>query len=219
MENNSAVIKLDNVGILFRRGKGRGAVRDLVNSLLRRHQGMRGRVDGPFWGLKGVSLDVRRGETVGIVGDNGSGKTTLLKLISRIYQPTEGRIETRGRITALLELGTGFHEELTGRDNVFLYGTILGLKNKEIKNIYESIVEFSEIGPFMDTPLKRYSSGMKVRLGFSVAVHLKPDILLLDEVLGVGDWRFRLKSFRAMQEKKREGVTILLVSHNLSEIQ
>jgi len=223
VKNKELSICVDNVGILFRRGKGRGSLRDFANAFIGRMMGKAGKLEKKgntrFWALKGVNLDVKKGETVGIIGDNGSGKSTLLKIISGIYTPSEGRVAVNGRLTALLELGTGFHEELTGRDNVFLYGSILGLKRKEVEKIYDSIVDFAELHRFMDTPLKRYSSGMKVRLGFSVAVHLDPDVLLLDEVLSVGDWKFRQKSLQAMNRKKSEGVTILLVSHNLHEVQ
>jgi len=216
-------IILQNVGIVFRRDRGRTSLRELVNSFSS-EVFSRGKSDKSlkkeyFWGLKGVNLDIRRGETVGIIGDNGSGKSTLLKIISGIYPPDEGRVEVKGKITSLLELGAGFHEELSGRDNVYLYGTILGMKISEVERVYDSIVSFAELEKFMNMPLKRYSSGMKVRLGFSVAVHLEPDILLLDEILSVGDARFRQKSLHAMRKKKEEGVTILLVSHNLHYIQ
>ena len=146
-----------------------------------------------IWALKSVNLDVRRGEVLGIVGRNGAGKTTLLKILSRITDPTEGVVELRGRVGSLLEVGTGFHPELTGRENIFLNGAILGMRRAEIRRKFDPIVDFSEIGRFLDTPVKRYSSGMYVRLAFAVAAHLEPEILIVDEVLAVGDAAFQAK--------------------------
>jgi len=171
-----------------------------------------------FWALHDVSFEIRRGDVVGVMGRNGSGKSTLLKLLSRITAPTEGRAEIRGRVASLLEVGTGFNYELTGRENVYLNGSILGLKQREIDDRYDRIVEFAEIPDFMDTPVKRYSSGMRVRLAFAVAAHLEPEILILDEVLAVGDAKFQEKCLRRIDEIKDSGVTILFVSHSTESV-
>ena len=172
-----------------------------------------------FWALRNVSFEVRKGDIVGIMGRNGSGKSTLLKLLSRITAPTEGRAFLRGRVASLLEVGTGFHPELTGRENVFLNGSILGLKRTEIEDRYAQIVAFSEIEKFMETPVKRYSSGMRVRLAFAVAAHLEPDILILDEVLAVGDAAFQEKCLEKIEDTKKSGVTILFVSHSEKSVK
>lgn len=172
-----------------------------------------------FWALKDVSFEVQRGEVLGIIGHNGAGKSTLLKILSQITPPTTGEIRLRGRIGSLLEVGTGFHPELTGRENIFLNAAILGMRRKEIEEKFDKIVEFSEIGKFLDTPVKYYSSGMYVRLAFSVAAHLDPDILVLDEVLAVGDSAFQRKCFQKIQEiTQTDGRTILFVSHNMSAL-
>ncbi|MBR6918015.1 MAG: ABC transporter ATP-binding protein [Clostridia bacterium] len=173
-----------------------------------------------FWALKGVSFDVKRGERVGIIGHNGAGKSTLLKLISRITAPTEGAIGLNGRITSMLEVGTGFHAELTGRENVYMNGAILGMTKKEIDRKMEEIIEFSEVRQFIDTPVKRYSSGMYVKLAFSVAAHLDSEIMIMDEVLAVGDVAFQNKCIDKMNEVSREeGRTILYVSHNMNTVR
>lgn len=172
-----------------------------------------------LWALKDVTLQVRRGEVLGLIGRNGAGKTTLLKVLSRITPPTEGRAEISGRVGSLLEVGTGFHPELTGRENIYLSGAILGMWRGEINRKFDEIVSFSEIEPFIDTPVKHYSSGMYVRLAFAVAAHLELDILLVDEVLAVGDLQFQRKCLGKMQDIGRAGRTILLVSHNLSAIR
>jgi homopolymeric O-antigen transport system ATP-binding protein len=172
-----------------------------------------------FWALKDVSFDVHHGEAVGIIGRNGAGKSTMLKLLSRITLPTEGRIELHGRTTSLLEVGTGFHPELTGRENIFLNGTLLGLSRWDIFDRYEEIVEFSGVRSFIDTPVKRYSSGMFVRLAFSVAAHLDPEILIIDEVLSVGDMDFQRRSLEKMRQTAEEGRTIVFVSHDLSAVK
>jgi len=171
-----------------------------------------------FWALQDVSFKVDQGEVVGIIGRNGSGKSTLLKIISEITEPTTGEARIRGRVGSLLEVGTGFHPELTGRENIFLNGAILGMSRTEIKQKFDQIVEFSEIGKFIDTPVKRYSSGMYVRLAFAVAAHLEPEILLIDEVLAVGDVRFQQKCIGKMGEVSNSGRTILFVSHNMDTI-
>lgn len=172
-----------------------------------------------FWALKDANFEIAPGENVGIIGLNGAGKSTLLKLLSRITVPTTGGIRIRGRLGALLEVGTGFHQELTGRENVFLYGSILGMPRKEVEAKFDAIIEFSEIGEFIDTPVKRYSSGMYVRLAFAVAAHLDPDILLLDEVLAVGDFAFQRKCMNFAKQLQHRGATILFVSHNMFSIK
>jgi len=172
-----------------------------------------------FWALKNVSFDVRRGEIVGIIGKNGAGKSTLLKILSRVTAPTSGSIKIRGRVASLLEVGTGFHPELTGRENILLNGTILGMRRTEIEEKFDEIVRFAEIDKFIDTPVKRYSSGMYVRLAFSVAAHLDPDILLVDEVLAVGDIEFQKKCIGKMGDVAKGGRTVLFVSHNMGVIQ
>lgn len=175
--------------------------------------------ESDFWALRDITVDVARGEVVGIIGRNGAGKSTLLKILSRVTRPTSGRAELRGRVGSLLEVGTGFHPELTGRENVFLSGAILGLPQREITARFDEIVEFADIGPFLETPVKRYSSGMRVRLGFAVAAHLEPDILIVDEVLAVGDAAFQRKSLGKMSDASKGGRTILFVSHNLAAVK
>ena len=172
-----------------------------------------------FWALDDVSLEVREGEVLGLIGNNGAGKTTLLKILSRIIKPTEGWAEIRGRVGSLLEVGTGFHPELTGRENTFLSGAILGMGKSEIKRKFDEIVSFAEIEQFIDTPVKHYSSGMYVRLAFAVAAHLEPEILLVDEVLAVGDASFQKKCLGKMGDASREGRTIVLVSHNMTAMK
>jgi len=173
-----------------------------------------------FWALKNINLEINKGEVVGIIGSNGAGKSTLLKILSQITPPTTGEITMNGKVGSLLEVGTGFHPELTGRENIFLNGAILGIPKKEIVEKFDDIVEFSGIGKFIDTPVKRYSSGMYVRLAFAVAAHMEPDILIIDEVLAVGDAEFQKKCLGKMDEiTKEEGRTILFVSHNMTAIQ
>jgi lipopolysaccharide transport system ATP-binding protein len=172
-----------------------------------------------FWALKDVSFNIKQGDRVGIVGRNGAGKSTLLKILSRITPPTSGKITMRGRLASLLEVGTGFHPELTGRENIFLNGAILGMTKKEIQSKFDEIVAFSEIEKFLDTPVKRYSSGMYVRLAFAVAAHLEPEILIVDEVLAVGDIAFQKKCLGKMEDVSRGGRTVLFVSHNMGAIQ
>lgn len=182
---------------------------------------LRGKVLGKdeFLALKNVSFDVKRGETLGIIGPNGSGKTTLLRILAGILYPTKGKIKVNGRTSTLFELGTGFHPELTGRENIFLNGAILGLSRKKIREKFDEIVEFSELGKFIEMPLKHYSSGMQVRLAFSIAINVDPEILLVDEVLAVGDAAFQNKSYSAFQDFKKRRATIVFVSHDLAAIQ
>lgn len=172
-----------------------------------------------FWALRDISLDIAEGEAVGIVGGNGAGKSTLLKILSRITQPTTGRALMRGRLSSLLEVGTGFHPELTGRENVFLNGTILGMRKQEVARKFDEIVAFAGVEEFIDTPVKRYSSGMYVRLAFAVAAHLEPDVLIVDEVLAVGDAGFQRRCLGKMDEAAKQGRTVLFVSHNMAAIQ
>lgn len=181
---------------------------------------MRGRVSkyDEFWALRNVTFNVPKGSTFGLVGGNGSGKSTLLKTLAKIYWPDEGTIDYSGRMSALLEVGSGFHPELTGRENIYLNGSILGMKKKEIDQRYEQIVEFSGVREFIDQPVKNYSSGMYVRLGFSVAIHVEPDILVVDEVLAVGDAAFQQQCFERFRELKKLGTTIILVTHDLAAL-
>lgn len=172
-----------------------------------------------IWAVKDVSFEVEDGEVLGIIGKNGAGKTTLLKILSRITEPTDGYAEIHGRIASLLEVGTGFHPELTGRENIFLNGAVLGMRKKEIESKYDEIVSFSEIEKYIDTPLKRYSSGMRVRLAFAVAAHLEPEIMLIDEVLAVGDIAFQQKCLGKMEDVAKGGRTILFVSHNMGAVR
>ncbi len=177
------------------------------------------RIGEDFWALRDVSFEVRRGEVVGIVGHNGAGKSTMLKLLSRITLPTEGTIRMRGKVSSLLEVGTGFHPELTGRDNIYLNGAILGMRKAEVNAKLEEIIAFSGIEHHIDTPVKRYSSGMRVRLGFAVAAHLEPEILIVDEVLSVGDAEFQRKSMGKMKDSAASGRTVLFVSHNMTAMR
>lgn len=173
---------------------------------------------GLLWALKDISFEVARGEVVGIIGRNGAGKSTLLKILSRITSPTKGRLTTRGRVSSLLEVGTGFHPELTGRENVYLNGTVLGMRKKEVEQRFDEIVEFSGVEKFLDTPVKRYSSGMRVRLAFAVAAHLEPEILIVDEVLAVGDAAFQRKCLDKMEDVGKGGRTVLFVSHSMTAV-
>jgi lipopolysaccharide transport system ATP-binding protein len=202
----NSVSKRYSLGAL---GTLRGALAALVN------RGRNGDAPQDFWALKDVNFRVDRGDSLGLIGPNGSGKTTTLKLLSNITRPTAGNIATSGRVSSLIELGAGFHPELTGRENIFLNGAILGLSRREIQRKLDEIIAFSELERFIDTPVKRYSSGMYVRLGFAVAAHVEPDILLVDEVLAVGDASFRHRCITHMRELRRKGTTIIFVSHNM----
>jgi lipopolysaccharide transport system ATP-binding protein len=221
-------IRVENLGKRYYVSQNRDTVRyktfreSLTNALLspfRRftQAGDSGPVD-EFWALKDVSFDIQPGEVVGIIGRNGAGKSTLLKILSRITKPTTGRIEINGRVGSLLEVGTGFHPELTGRENIYLNGSILGMSRAEIKARFDEIVAFAEIEQFLDTPVKRYSSGMYVRLAFAVAAHLQPEILIVDEVLAVGDAAFQKKCLGKMQDVAQQGRTVLFVSHNMQAV-
>jgi lipopolysaccharide transport system ATP-binding protein len=190
------------------------SLRDSFSELFRNKED----VNEEFWALKDVSFDISSGESVGIIGRNGAGKSTLLKILSKITPPTSGKIICRGRIASLLEVGTGFHQELTGRENIYLNGSILGLKRNEINKQFEAIVDFSGVEKFLDTPLKHYSSGMQLRPAFAVAAHLEPEILIIDEVLAVGDAEFQRKCMGKMNEVSKSGRTILFVSHNMGTI-
>lgn len=233
--SDSAII-VDNVSKRFRLGKTGGpdyhrlseafsgaahAAKRRVASLFQTHQtdaSPQTRSTRDFWALKDVSFDVKRGEVLGIIGRNGAGKSTLLKILSRITEPTSGRFGVRGRVASLLEVGTGFHPELTGRENIFVSGLTLGMTRAEVKESFDEIVDFSGVETFLDTPVKRYSSGMQVRLGFAVAAHLRSEILIIDEVLAVGDAEFQSKCIGKMQEVASGGRTVLLVTHALQNV-
>src|SRR5258708_6398898 len=217
----NAVIRGENLGKRYRRGlQVDGGLRHAVEEFVRsRLASLRRKKNETFWALKDVSLEVKEGEVLGLIGRNGAGKTTLLKILSRITRPTEGWAEIRGRVGSLLEVGTGFHPELTGRENTFLSGAILGMGKAEIARKFDEIVAFAELEKFIDTPVKHYSSGMYVRLAFAVAAHLEPEILLVDEVLAVGDIRFQKKCLGKMGDVARAGRTVVLVSHQLNQIR
>lgn len=210
--HQSPVIAFSNVSKKFRRGQKLLLKEALLDMF------MPGRQED-FWALKDVSFEIKKGETVGIIGNNGSGKSTILKLIAGVMFPTNGKINVNGRISPLIELGAGFHPELTGRENIYLNGTILGLSKKQIDERFKEIVDFSELGDFIDTPVKHYSSGMYMRLGFSVAVHTDPEILLIDEIFAVGDSEFQKKCFRVMEEFKKKNVTILFITHDMQTVE
>jgi lipopolysaccharide transport system ATP-binding protein len=222
------VLRTVNLGKMYRIGGERAAYRTLRDAVVQtakrpieriRHPGAATHTSEMIWALKDVNIELGHGEVLGIIGPNGSGKSTLLKVLSHITEPTEGRAEMRGRVASLLEVGTGFHAELTGRENIQLNGAILGMSRAEIKNKFDEIVEFSEIGQFLDTPVKRYSSGMYVRLAFAVAAHLDPEILIVDEVLAVGDAEFQRKCLGRMGKVAHEGRTVLFVSHNMAAVR
>ncbi len=214
----SAAIKVENVGkryVLRKEGsRSYSTLSDSLSSVFR----SKGTKE-EFWALQSLNFEIQQGERVGIIGRNGAGKSTLLKVLSRIVKPTTGRVELRGRIASLLEVGTGFHPELSGRENIFLNGSILGMTKAEIKSKFDEIVAFSEVEKFLDTPVKRYSSGMYVRLAFAVAAHLEPEILIVDEVLAVGDAEFQRKCLGKMKDVAGTGRTVILVSHNMAAVQ
>ena len=213
-------IQAGGVGKQYRLGRLQGSydlLSERLSSLFRRERDSGGRER--FWALDDVSFELEQGETLGIIGRNGAGKSTLLKILSRITPPTRGSVRMRGRVGSLLEVGTGFHPELTGRENMFLNGAILGMRRSEIQRKFDDIVEFAEVERFIDTPVKRYSSGMYVRLAFAVAAHLEPEILVVDEVLAVGDASFQRKCLGKMGEVTREGRTVVFVSHNTGAVE
>lgn len=208
-------IRVEDLSKKYSIGSGRAAsFRETFSNMWNRSPDTR-----EFWALRNVSFEVEKGEAVGIIGRNGAGKSTLLKILSQITTPTSGKAEIYGRVSSLLEVGTGFHPELTGRENVYLNGTILGMRRSEVKSKFDEIVAFSGVEKFIDTPIKHYSSGMKVRLAFAVAAHLKTEILIIDEVLAVGDYEFQKKCLGKMEEVTGEGRTVLFVSHNLSALK
>lgn len=227
----ATAIRAAGLSKAFRIGESHGYDPTLRDAIARHVTASARRVRHPFgevragrsartiWALQDVSFEVERGDIVGIIGRNGAGKSTLLKILARISEPSAGRVGLNGRVGSLLEVGTGFHPELTGRENVFLHGSILGMRRAELRSRFDEIVEFAEVGEFLDTPVKRYSSGMQVRLAFAVAAHLEPEILLVDEVLAVGDVAFQKKCLGRMGEVAGEGRTVLFVSHNMAVIQ
>ncbi len=221
-------ILVENLGKRYRIGtldKGSNTLREslveFAKSPFRRIKALAGGThsEGEFWAIRNLSFEVQRGDVLGIIGRNGAGKSTLLKLLSRISDPTEGRAVIRGRVASLLEVGTGFHSELSGRENIYLNGAILGMRKSEIDRKFEEIVEFSGVSEFLDTPIKRYSSGMKVRLAFAVAAHLEPEILIIDEVLAVGDADFQAKCLSKMNDVASSGRTVFFVSHNMAAVE
>jgi lipopolysaccharide transport system ATP-binding protein len=224
MSSEAPAVSVEGLRKYYRLGQREPykALRDVLagafTAPLRRVRRGRRRVEG-IWALDDVSFELRRGEVLGLIGANGAGKSTLLKVLSRITAPTEGQVVIRGRVGSLLEVGTGFHPELTGRENVYLNGAILGMRKAEIGRRFDEIVDFSGIARFLDTPVKRYSSGMQVRLAFSVAAHLEPEILLVDEVLAVGDAEFQRKCLGKMHDVTRQGRTVVFVSHNLAAVR
>lgn len=215
------IIKVENLSKRYKIGRSNahGSIRDAVYGVIRSPLSLirrKGKSEEAFWAIRDVSFEVMPGEVVGIVGRNGAGKSTLLKILSRITEPTVGRVDFYGRVASLLEVGTGFHPELTGRENIYLNGAILGMKRSEIERKFAEIVDFSEIEKFIDTPVKHFSSGMYVRLAFAVAAHLDPEILIVDEVLAVGDFAFQNKCLERMHEFGRSGRTVIFVTHDLS---
>jgi lipopolysaccharide transport system ATP-binding protein len=218
---SSVALEFEGVWKKFKKGEKHDSLRDLVPAIFRalisgnHREALKAR---EFWALKGVSFQIKRGEAVGIIGSNGSGKSTTLKLLSGILKSTKGEVKVNGKLSALIEVAAGFHPDLTGRENIYLNGVILGMRRPEIERKFDEIVEFSGLEDFIDTPVKRYSSGMYARLGFSVAAHVDPDILLVDEVLSVGDMSFQQRCMDKMQEKIRSDVAVIFVSHNLASV-
>ena len=216
---NNVSIEIEGLWKRFRKGGADGLLWESVLRGLRKLCGRSAEARDAFWALQDVGLTVRRGEAVGIIGPNGAGKSTLLKLLSRVLRPDRGRVTVNGRLSGLIEVGAGFHGDLSGRENIFVNGAILGMRHSEIRRKFDQIVEFSGIGEFLDMPVKRYSSGMYVRLGFSIAAHMEPEVLLVDEVLSVGDVQFKAKCMDAMRGFLRRGTSVLFVSHNLAAIK
>src|SRR5271170_3966153 len=218
---SDVTLQMEHVYKKFRKGEVYNTLRDLIPALtgkMFRQQELRASDKREFWALQDLSFEVRRGEAFGIIGHNGAGKSTALKILSRIMKPSKGRLIVHGRLCALIEVTAGFHQDLTGRENIFLNGTILGMTKREIESKLDQIIAFSGIEEFIDTPVKRYSSGMFARLGFSVAAHVDPDVLIVDEVLSVGDSAFQQKCIERMREVLRGGAAVLFVSHNLNVV-
>ena len=238
MSSNNIVINVENISKCYRIGVRErihdslsSSVFNFIKSPLKNYRNYRSlyrfdniHVDSNqnfsdiIWALKNISFEVKKGEVLGVIGRNGAGKSTLLKILSRITEPTHGKAEIKGRVSSLIEVGTGFHQELTGRENVYLNGTVLGMKKKEVDSKFDEIIDFSGVEKFIDTPVKRYSSGMKVRLAFSVAAHLEPEVLIIDEVLAVGDAYFQKKCLNKMHDVSQSGRTVLFVSHNMMAV-
>lgn len=215
-DNSNIAISVSNLSKRYLIGKKKdGSLRGTLANLFKSGNSS----EDEFWALKNINFEIEKGDVIGIIGKNGAGKSTLLKVLSQITRPTTGRIEIDGRVASLLEVGTGFHPELTGRENIFLNGTILGMTRKEVQAKFDEIVAFSGVEKFLDTPVKRYSSGMYVRLAFSVAAHLEPEILIIDEVLAVGDAEFQKKCLGKMQDVAGQGRTVLFVSHQIGSIR
>ena len=218
---SETAIRMEHVFKKFRKGEVYNSLRDLLPALTGRMFGegeLTGEDKREFWALQDLSFEVKQGESFGIIGQNGAGKSTALKILSRIMKPTKGRMVVHGRLSALIEVSAGFHQDLTGRENIFLQGTILGMTKREIQSKLDQIIAFSGLEEFIDTPVKRYSTGMYARLGFSVAAHVHPDVLIVDEVLSVGDYVFQLKCIERMNEVLRSGAAVVLVSHNLKTV-
>ncbi|AQG79656.1 polysaccharide ABC transporter ATP-binding protein [Spirosoma montaniterrae] len=222
-----SVITVENISkqyiIDHQKGKGSNTLRDVLVENFRQLFNGKNKADGltreEFWALRDVSFSIEQGDRVGIVGHNGAGKSTMLKILSKIIEPTTGSVRIRGRVASLLEVGTGFHPELTGRENIYLNGSLLGMSRSEIRKQFDAIVAFAGVEKFLDTPVKRYSSGMYVRLGFAISAHLDPEIMIVDEVLAVGDAEFQKKSLGKMRDNSASGRTIIFVSHNLTAVQ
>lgn len=205
----------------FHRGEMHDSLRDLIPATVRKLTGRERKhelQDGDFWAIRDVSFEVHPGQTLGIIGPNGSGKSTTLKLLTRIYQPTRGRCRLNGRLGALIEISAGFHGDLTGRENIYLQGAIMGMRVRDIRRKFDDIVDFSGISDFIETPVKRYSSGMNARLGFAIAAHLEPEVLIIDEVLSVGDMMFQDRAYSRIRDLARSGIPVVLVSHQLDRI-
>jgi lipopolysaccharide transport system ATP-binding protein len=220
---SDTVIQVDHVWKKFRKGELHDSLRELIPAIAKRVIGRGPRredlADREFWALNDVSFEVKRGESMGIIGPNGAGKSTMLKLLSRIIKPNLGTYRVEGRVSALIEVGAGFHQDLTGRENIYLNGTILGMSRKDIRAKEEQIIDFAGVEEFIETPVKRYSSGMKARLGFAVAAHMEPDVLLVDEVLSVGDAKFRQKCISHMHTLLASDVTVIFISHWLDQVR
>jgi lipopolysaccharide transport system ATP-binding protein len=214
-------ITVDKLSKLYRLGQAvqETMIRERIVNLLRNPFAKKADREEIIWALRDVSFSVKEGEVVGIVGRNGAGKSTLLKVLSNITYPTSGRVNVQGRVASLLEVGTGFHEELTGRENIYLNGSILGMRKREVQTKLDAIIDFAGVARFIDTPIKRYSSGMRLRLGFAVAAHLDPDVLIVDEVLAVGDAGFQKKCLSVMEDLRKGGRTVLFVSHNMAAVE